>query len=89
MTSYQKLKWKCDKLQAQVDLIKQALTIFETPPIPNYDKEKNTYSFTQMITIERNKIDNYYKRQLQYWVAENLDEETIMKLLKIKKDMLK
>lgn len=89
MTSYQKLKFKCEKLQAQVDLFKDALTIARpVDPISIDFTDRHTFTFAEQIAIQRNKIINEkIKSELQRWVAENLDEETILYLLTVKKEL--
>ncbi len=89
MTSYQNLKFKCEKLQAQVDLFKDALTIARpVDPISIDFTDRHTLTFAEQIAIRRNKIINEkIKSELQHWVAENLDEETISHLLNVKKEL--
>lgn len=89
MTSYQILKFKCEKLQAQVDLFKDALTIARpVEPISVDFTDGHTLNLEEKIAIRRNKIINEkIKSELQHWVAENLDEETILHLLNVKKEL--
>lgn len=89
MTSYQKLKAKCEYLQSQVDIFKNALTVARQEP--QLLKERNgNYSFVEKIAIQRNKIyDERIKQELTKWVAENLDKKTIKHLLKTKEKLEK
>ena len=57
MTSYQRLKEKCDRLQAQVDMFKSALTIAKTPPKTCVDKQGHM-CLSQSYQIIENTIDH-------------------------------
>ncbi len=84
MTSYQKLKQKCEYLEGQVRLFKEALTIYQAPPEP-IQHEDGSITLEDRIYVQRNKLfDERIKCELQKWVAFNLDKETIECLLKLK-----
>ena len=86
MNSYQKLKSKCDYLESQVRLFKEALTIYYTPLMETHEDGSMTYE--SRICIQQNKlIDEQVKIELQRWVAKNLDKESIMHLLELKKEI--
>lgn len=86
MNSYQKLKAKCDYLESQVRLFKDALTIYYTPLMETHEDGSMTYE--SKICIQQNKlIDEQIKLELQRWVAKNLDKESIMHLLELKKEI--
>ena len=86
MNSYQKLKRKCDYLESQVRLFKDALTIYYTPLMETHEDGSMTYE--SKILIQQNKlIDEQVKIELQRWVAKNLDKESIMHLLELKKEI--
>ena len=86
MNSYQKLKRKCDYLESQVRLFKEALTIYYTPLMETHEDGSMTYE--SRICIQQNKlIDEQIKLELQRWVAKNLDKESIMHLLELKKEI--
>ena len=86
MNSYQKLKAKCDYLENQVRLFKEALTIYYTPLMETHEDGSMTYE--SRICIQQNKlIDEQVKLELQRWVAKNLDKESIMHLLELKKEI--
>ena len=86
MNSYQKLKRKCDYLESQVRLFKEALTIYYTPLMETHEDGSMTYE--SRICIQQNKlIDEQVKIELQRWVAKNLDKESIMHLLELKKEI--
>ena len=86
MTSYQKLKAKCDYLESQVRLFKKALTIYYTPLMETHEDGSMTYE--SRICIQQNKlIDEQIRLELQRWVAKNLDKESIMHLLELKKEI--
>ena len=86
MNSYQKLKRKCDYLESQVRLFKEALTIYYTPLMETHEDGSMTYE--SRIYIQQNKlIDEQVKIELQRWVAKNLDRESIMHLLELKKEI--
>lgn len=89
MTSYQKLKAKCEYLQSQIDIFKNALTIVKEEPILAEDFSQDSISLTMrtMYAIRENEIDMEMKKRLNHWVAFNLDKETIMKLLETKKEL--
>ena len=86
MNSYQKLKRKCDYLESQVKLFKDALTIYYAPLMETHEDGSMTYE--SRICIQQNKlIDEQVKIELQRWVAKNLDKESIMHLLELKKEI--
>ena len=86
MNSYQKLKRKCDYLESQVRLFKDALTIYYAPLMETHEDGSMTYA--SKIYIQQNKlIDEQVKLELQRWVAKNLDKESIMHLLELKKEL--
>ena len=86
MNSYQKLKRKCDYLESQVRLFKDALTIYYTPLMETHEDGSMTYE--SKILIQQNElIDEQIKLELQRWVAKNLDKESIMHLLELKKEI--
>lgn len=86
MNSYQKLKSKCDYLESQVRLFKKALTIYYTPLMETHEDGSMTYA--SKIYIQQNElIDEQVKLALQRWVAKNLDKESIMHLLELKKEI--
>ena len=88
MNSYQKLKRKCDYLESQVRLFKEALTIYYAPLMETHEDGSMTYE--SRICIQQNKlIDEQVKIELQRWVAKNLDKESIMHLLELKKEIEK
>lgn len=87
MNSYQKLKAKCDYLESQVRLFKEALTINHTPS-KLIENEDGSMTYESRIYIQQNKlIDEQIKLELQRWVAKNLDKESIMHLLELKKEI--
>ena len=87
MNSYQKLKSKCDYLENQVRLFKEALTINHTPS-KLIENEDGSMTYESRIYIQQNElIDEQIKLELQRWVAKNLDEESIMHLLELKKEL--
>lgn len=89
MNSYQKLKNKCDYLESQVRLFKEALTINHTPS-KLIENEDGSMTYESKIYIQQNKlIDEQIKLELQRWVAKNLDKESIMHLLELKKELEK
>ena len=86
MNSYQKLKSKCDYLESQVRLFKEALTIYHAPLMETHEDGSMTYE--SRIYIKQNElIDEQVKIELQRWVAKNLDKESIMHLLELKKEI--
>lgn len=86
MNSYQKLKSKCDYLESQVRLFKEALTIYYTPLMETHEDGSMTYE--SRIYIKQNElIDKQIRLELQRWVAKNLDKESIMHLLELKKEI--
>ena len=86
MNSYQKLKAKCDYLENQVRLFKKALTIYYTPLMETHEDGSMTYA--SKICIQQNElIDEQIRLELQRWVAKNLDKESIMHLLELKKEI--
>ena len=88
MNSYQKLKAKCEYLESQVRLFKDALTIYYTPLMETHEDGSMTYE--SKICIQQNElIDEQIKLELQRWVAKNLDKESIMHLLELKKEIEK
>lgn len=87
MNSYQKLKAKCDYLESQVRLFKEALTINHTPS-KLIENEDGSMTYESKIYIQQNElIDEQIKLELQRWVAKNLDKESIMHLLELKKEL--
>ena len=87
MNSYQKLKSKCDYLESQVRLFKEALTINHTPS-KLIENEDGSMTYESRIYIQQNElIDEQIKLELQRWVAKNLDKESIMHLLELKKEI--
>lgn len=89
MNSYQKLKSKCDYLESQVRLFKEALTINHTPS-KLIENEDGSMTYESRIYIQQNElIDEQIKLELQRWVAKNLDKESIMHLLELKKELEK
>lgn len=89
MNSYQKLKAKCDYLESQVRLFKEALTINHTPS-KLIENEDGSMTYESKIYIQQNElIDEQIKIELQRWVAKNLDKESIMHLLELKKELEK
>ena len=89
MNSYQKLKSKCDYLESQVRLFKEALTINHTPS-KLIENEDGSITYESKIYIQQNElIDEQIKFELQRWVAKNLDKESIMHLLELKKELEK
>lgn len=87
MNSYQKLKAKCDYLESQVRLFKEALTINHTPS-KLIENEDGSMTYESRIYIQQNElIDEQIKIELQRWVAKNLDKESIMHLLELKKEI--
>lgn len=89
MNSYQKLKAKCDYLESQVRLFKKALTINHTPS-KLIENEDGSMTYESRICIQQNElIDEQIKLELQRWVAKNLDKESIMHLLELKKEIEK
>ena len=88
MNSYQKLKSKCDYLENQVKLFKDALTINHAPMKLVETHEDGSMTYASKICIQQNElIDEQIKLELQRWVAKNLDEESIMHLLELKKEL--
>lgn len=88
MNSYQKLKNKCEYLESQVRLFKEALTIYYTPLMETHEDGSMTYE--SKIYIQQNElIDEQIKLELQRWVAKNLDKKSIMHLLELKKEIEK
>lgn len=88
MNSYQKLKAKCDYLESQVRLFKDALTINRTPLKLSEIHEDGSMTYESRMYIHQNKwIDEQIKLELQRWVALNLDKESIMHLLELKKEI--
>ena len=86
MNSYQKLKSKCDYLESQARLFKKALTIYYTALMEKQEDGSMTYE--SKICIQQNElIDEQIKLELQKWVAKNLDKESIMHLLELKKEL--
>lgn len=88
MNSYQKLKAKCDYLESQVRLFKDALTLHHTQMKLSETHEDGSMTYENKIYIQQNKlIDEQIKIELQRWVAKNLDKESIMHLLELKKEI--
>lgn len=86
MTSYQKLKQKCEYLQSQVDIFKNALTIVRQEPqvIEDFSEDSISLTMRTLYNIRENQINEEMKKRLNHWVAFNLDKETIERLLKLK-----
>lgn len=86
MTSYQKLKQKCEYLQSQLDIFKNALTIVRQEPqvIEDFSKDSISLTMRTLYDIRENQINEEMKERLNHWVAFNLDKETIEHLLKLK-----
>ena len=78
MTSYQKLKQRCEDLQNQLDIFKNALTIVRQEPQVVEDNGELTISMRY--AIMENTINQEMKEHLNHWVANNLDVKTIMRL---------
>lgn len=89
MTSYQKLKFKCEKLQAQVDIFKNALTIVIQDPqvVEDFSQDSISLNMRTLYSVRENEINEELKRRLNHWVAFNLDKETIERLLKLKEEL--
>lgn len=88
MNSYQKLKAKCDYLESQVRLFKDALTLHHTQMKLVETHEDGSMNYESKIYIQQNElIDEQIKIELQRWVAKNLDKESIMHLLELKKEI--
>lgn len=88
MNSYQKLKAKCDYLESQVRLFKDALTLHHTQMKLVETHEDGSMNYESKIYIQQNElIDEQIKLELQRWVAKNLDKESIMHLLELKKEI--
>ena len=88
MNSYQKLKAKCDYLENQVRLFKDALIFNHTQMKLVETHEDGSMTYESKIYIQQNKlIDEQVKLELQRWVAKNLDKESIMHLLELKKEI--
>jgi len=86
LSSYQKLKSKCEYLQSQVDIFKNALTCYWCPKMKQKEN-KDGFIETQLqlrYKIIMHKLEEEKREKLQLWVAENLDKKTIMYLLKLK-----
>ena len=83
MTSYQRLKEKCDRLQAQVDMFKSALTIAKTPLKTCVDKQGHM-CLSQSYQIIENTIDREAQVKLTHWVIKNIDRKIIKEWLKKK-----
>lgn len=83
MTSYQKLKAKCQKLQSQVDIFKNALTIARTEPQMQMKPDGN-FCLTCSYQIIENKIDYETQLKLTHWVINNIDKKIIKKWLEEK-----
>ncbi len=86
MTSYQRLKQKCEYLQMQVDMFKNALTIVRQEPqvVEDFSADSVSLAMRALYSIRENEIDKEMKERLNHWVAMNLDRETIMRLLDMK-----
>lgn len=83
MTSYQKLKQRCEYLERQVDIFRNALTIArQEPQVVVEDNGK--LSMSMRYAIMENEINEQMKEKLNHWVANNLDEDTIKRLLELK-----
>ncbi len=91
MTSYQKLKLKCEYLQSQVDIFKNALTVVRQAPqvVEDFSKDSISLTMRTLYSVRENEINEDLKRRLNRWVAFNLDKETIERLLKLKEEIIK
>lgn len=95
MTSYQKLKEKCESLESQndilqrrIDIFKNALTIARTTT-SNIIISDREVGIAEKIVIQRSKnLEELERKELSKWVADNLDKETVLKLLEMKKGEL-
>ena len=89
MTSYQKLKQKCEYLQSQVDIFKNALTVVRQVPrvVEDFSQDSISLTMRTLYSIRENEINEDLKRRLNRWVAFNLDKETIERLLKLKEEL--
>ena len=93
MTSYQKLKLKCEYLQSQVDIFKNAFTVVRQDPQVVEDFSQDSISLTMRTlysiseNVRENEINEDLKRRLNRWAAFNLDKETIERLLKLKEEL--
>lgn len=83
MTSYQKLKAKCQKLQSQVDIFKNALTIYRTEPKMEIKPNGDCF-LTAGYKIILNKIDYETQIKLTLWVINNIDKKIVKTWLKRK-----
>jgi 3-dehydroquinate dehydratase len=88
MTSYQKLKQKCEYLQSQVDIFKNALTVVRQAPqvVEDFSQDSISLTMRTLYSIRENEINEDLKIRLNHWVASNLDKETIERLLKLKEN---
>lgn len=86
MTSYQKLKHKNEHLQQIVNLFKNCLTIGSN--IETTENDDGSIRFTEKFYVQRTKLLNEFeKEELTRWVAFNLDEKLVLRLLEIKKEL--
>lgn len=87
MTSYQRLKAKCEYLQSQIDIFKGALTVVRQEPqmVEDISKDSLSYAVKMQYAIIENEINEEMKKRLNHWVVENLDKKTIMRFLEEKK----
>lgn len=83
MTSYQKLKVKCQILQNQVDIFKNALTIIRTEPKVEI-KPNGECVLKSSYQIIENKIDYETQVKLTHWVINNIDKKIVKKWLEEK-----
>ena len=58
MTSYQKLKQKCEYLQSQVDIFKNALTVVRQAPqvVEDFSQDSISLTMRTLYSIRENEI---------------------------------
>lgn len=83
MTSYQKLKAKCENLQSQVNIFKNALTIVRTEPKMEIKPNGDCF-LTSGYRIIENKIEYEARFKLTRWVINNIDKKLLKKWLEEK-----
>lgn len=81
MNSYQKLKAKYEKVNSDLNMIKRALTVYETPP--KILEENGNFKIERYYAIIENKLNEEYKERLTHWVINNINIETIKKWIEI------
>lgn len=86
MTSYQRLKAKCEELERQIEWVKGALIVATKFEQPEFDPKNNTleYQLAYLVEASKRELDYEVKRKLCEWVATNLDKEYVMELLELK-----